>query len=205
MNDLPEECIVRFLLKLRIDQICKFCKISSAAKSVCESELLWRLLVRRDFGDKTLKNTNSWKTLYQLLNTYLYTATITTLSSVTPNDQHDPYNPRGINTQVYLTFDQAFDWILEDIRSIGFDVLVHPSLIPGFNTLSQDFQLLVSNEPYYTIQYETELDHAQQRELELYTQMLITFIKSILKSGTILTTAGTPLIYYSIIKTRIHV
>lgn len=200
IQDLPDEIVLKFLLKLSIGQIREYCQTHPEVYKVCQNDYFWRLLVKRDFGVQQLKNADSWKTLYQILSMYIYSATIVMISS---EQDVNPYESRSINTQNFMSFDNAFEWILNEMQEIDFDLNFDPSQIPGLNSLSRDFRELVIDETYHFIKQ--DLDPLDQQEFDLYTQMLINYIKTLLSSGEFISSAGIPLIYFSIIKTRIHV
>ena len=142
--------------------------------------------------------------MYQFLNVTIYTASIIYVSETFVNP--DIHSPRGMFSQTFINFDDAAEWILSEMRELDYDLNIDFSSIPGFDELSDEFKDLTFDQPVFFLKQIVNQDAPHLRgELDLYIELIEQFLKEVLATQEIITTAGDPVIYYSIKKNRLQI
>ena len=142
--------------------------------------------------------------MYQFLNVTIYTASIIYVAESSADV--DVYQPRGMISQTFINFDDAAEWILSEIRELDYDLGINLRLIPGFDELSDEFKELAEEEPIFSLKYLINQDAPHLKaELDLYIELIEQFLKEVLATQEIITTAGEPVVYYSIKNNRLQI
>ena len=107
ISTLPSELVEKIIAdNLSVNQIEQFCQTNSWFAEVCQSEHLWKALVKRDFYADELEIVDTWKSFYKLLSRNLYTATYSRSTVV--------------HSEVFTTLDDAIHYIIRQIIIDGF-------------------------------------------------------------------------------------
>lgn len=100
-----------FLLNLPITDISQLCQINKWYSQICQDDNFWRRLVKRDFGVSKLVNTDSYKCLYQLLNSPIFVVT-TQYKDEDEDEDEDENDDNQPYTSVFTTLNEAIDNLL---------------------------------------------------------------------------------------------
>lgn len=140
---IPPEITEKVLLKLPINQIKQLCSVDTQAYQICSNDSFWRMLVKRDFGIDTYKNTDSYKCLYQLLSSNIFIVTIVR-TYYEEDENEDDMRPHS-SSSIFLTLKEAMEYAIDRLENSEF-LGIRNFAIPDIDDFDPQFMQDILND-----------------------------------------------------------